>query len=678
MGYGAVADWGVAGSRGRRRLFAASALLVTCLALVAAAALSGQQDAAPDDNASGPALLANMAELSARAVGVADSLIAADVSRDEHPGAARTTDLASQSSLTPMVNPFPNWKYNVFDPKLPFDPPHHRWTKRRLRLEAKRLIGLVSEAQSWQDKKYREDTGKSESVATWLSGTLDNITNIESEAKTHMEVIYEGLRVAGAGIGAAAATTRKQQMEIDHEEDKKKRAVWEILEEHHEKLDWDRDLQEQHDLLMKANVYKQEKMDTLDINRADAEIGAAFQDVNGRIEGMRGRIDANMSIFKNGSLEMLQRLDRFKATELEDMKNSYRAAMTQQAGTLNLANRTTSFGHTVDAYDRSTSQRLRGITGLEATFANVTFGIDAFETHMQTAQGAEASQISELEEQFKTLKQKLTDLVAVSATVQSAMEEEQAAHSALVHEENEKMQEFNDAVADMEPQITQILDLSGTISSLEVDTGCVSRTCLVCTFNARMLTPLCFGCRKRIEKVKTNWDSVETMKNKTMAEEEALKTGLAALLVSVNAQQAFDASDESRTSYAALDSATAPINSQISLVAAMSQKIGELDAILLGSNQNLTKQVVALDEGRKKWRDETEALRQKLEEKAAKEIATAKVTSADPLSVVACLRLLRSSEAAACIARILTSICLAGGYGWKQSCAQGGENIFLL
>ena len=54
------------------------------------------------------------------------------------------------------------------------------------------------------------------------------------------------------------------------------------------------------------------------------------------------------------------------------------------------------------------------------------------------------SQLSELEGQFEALKQKLKNLVAVSATVQSNREEEQAAHSTLVHEENEKMQESND------------------------------------------------------------------------------------------------------------------------------------------------------------------------------------------------------------------------------------------
>ena len=67
------------------------------------------------------------------------------------------------------------------------------------------------------------------------------------------------------------------------------------------------------------------------------------------------------------------------------------------------------------------------------------------------------------------------------------------------------------------------------------------------------------------------------------------------------------------------------MKSQMGLVAAMSQKVGELDVTMLASNQNLTKQIAVLDAGRKKWRDETKLLRKKLEQTADARITMEKV-----------------------------------------------------
>jgi hypothetical protein len=452
-----------------RRLRAVTALILAAVVLIAGMALSGRQVEAPNELSSAPVLLANMARLSERARGVADSMIAADVSRDEHPRDARITDLASGSLLTPMVNPFPNWKYNVFDPKLPFDPPHHRWSQRRLREEAKRLIGLVSEATNWEDKKYAADTSKSMAVEHGIVASLGNISEIDRMAKAHMQVIYEGLKVAEGSIEAAAATTGKEQLVMDHEENQKKRKVWEILEEHNGKLDWDKVLQQQHDLVEKANIYKQEKMDTVYLNRADAEITAGFQDVTGRIEGMRGRIDANVSLFRSGAMELAHRLNNFTADEMEHMRSAFARVLALHASTLKTANATASFQRTIADYKRATTERLKGISAIQATADTVTAGVHSLDRGMQTARASEDSQMQVLEGQFKALKERLTVLAALSSAAQSAMEEEQSAHSALVQEEDRKMQEFNDAVGEMEPQITRILDMSGAITTLQSD-----------------------------------------------------------------------------------------------------------------------------------------------------------------------------------------------------------------
>ena len=94
--------------------------LLAAVVVVVAMALNDDPSAATDMS-SAPVLLNNMAELSKMAKDATDAMISSDEK-------ARTTDLASGSLLKPMVNPFPNWKFNVFDPDLR-DKPHHRWTK---------------------------------------------------------------------------------------------------------------------------------------------------------------------------------------------------------------------------------------------------------------------------------------------------------------------------------------------------------------------------------------------------------------------------------------------------------------------------------------------------------------------------------------------------------------------
>jgi len=282
-----------------------AAVLLAVFVVTAAVALADEQ--ADLSHPSRPVLLlSNMAALSKLAKDATDAMIASDertaqIDQQEKERAraetsvvraARTTDLAEGSSLNPLVNPFPNWKYNVFDPDNKTKP-HHRWTQRRLREEAKRLMGLVSEAGDWENRKYQQDAQKTEHTKSWLTEELGNITQIEQAADAHMNVIYQGLHVAEKGISGAVRTTGGMVDKMDWNENHYKRKTWEILEEHLEKLDYSKVLQEQHDLLMKSDIYNMENLDEVKLHRCDDKIGAFDNVVDGWIQGDPGHAWTN-------------------------------------------------------------------------------------------------------------------------------------------------------------------------------------------------------------------------------------------------------------------------------------------------------------------------------------------------------------------------------------------------
>ena len=110
----------------------------------------------------------------------------------------------------------------------------HRWSTEKLREEARRLALLANEAQSWQDKKYKQEVGDLTTnfdKHAWIDVDLSNITGIERQAQKHMRAIYQGLRIATRGITAAADTTGVLQASIEHGEDRTVRKIWELIYE---------------------------------------------------------------------------------------------------------------------------------------------------------------------------------------------------------------------------------------------------------------------------------------------------------------------------------------------------------------------------------------------------------------------------------------------------------------
>jgi len=186
---------------------------------------------------------------------------------------------------------------------------------------------------------------------------------------------------------------------------------------------------------------------------------------------MRGRIDANMSIYKSKSVESLYTLNNFSSDEQEHMNTAYGRAMKLQAKTLQTAHETATLGNSVDATEMAITKRQRGIAAEIIKVKIVMGDVNQSQGYQQEVQEKVGMQVQAMEAKFDGMKQRLATLLSALGTVGSAMTEEQAAHSALVQQENVEMQKMKDAVAGLEPQVQSILDLQDTVSDLGVDTG---------------------------------------------------------------------------------------------------------------------------------------------------------------------------------------------------------------
>ncbi len=609
-GYGTVAHRSppdgreVAATEARRavswRAISVWSVLLAAATLIVAVAVT-ETGAPAGDLASAPMLLSNRADFSDMAKEAADSMISAD-----EQGAARTTALASVKARfeelpgPPLAIPFPDIKWNVFDPGDK-SPPHHRWSKRRLREEAARLDSLVTEAEHWEDKKYHSDLRVSQKSRSWLNESLGNTMKIEDEAKAHMVTVYQGLKVIETSLGKAIGTTAGMELPLEKEEDKKKRGVWEILEEHKGKLDYNKALQEQHDLLMKADIYKQDNLDTVKVNRNNERLTADQDRVSGWIEGLRGRIGINMSAFKQTSIESLYRLGNFSADEQKHADNAYESATNLRTAVLNTAHEIAEYGRIITTSEQNVSASKQDIKAQTATAQYVTKGADSLEVSMNTSCCSSASEcqatMRTLDSKFEDTKQRLVTVMESMRTVQSVMEEQQAAHSALVQHEDAEMKKLKDASSDLEPQIKSILDLSSTIAGLKGEAA------------------------KGIGILTTHLSALDAEKSMTAVEEEKFLTDLANLRKAVNEQQTYADDDNTKADYADLEAAVVSMESKIAMVHELKNDLSTIEGTMTESSQNITSQIVALEVGRKTWEDETTVLHKDLSTKVVAEIS---------------------------------------------------------
>ena len=450
-------------------------LLVSVVAVCIA--LAGDQGESSIDMGSAPVLLSNIAGLDVMAKEATDAMISTDERAQlisyHQVHAARTTDLAdtSGSTLKPVVNPFPDTFYNVFDPTPTM--PHHRWTKRQLREEAKRLILLVREAQNWQDRSDEADEEKAKSTKKFLKEATENISKIEQMTAGHVNVIYHGLKVAEAGVAGAAKTTEDATLEIERDENFKKRAVWEILIGHSQKIsrkEYEKRLQEQRDLVIKSNIWHDEKLDKVKLNRYADDVGRYAQLMEGWQKGMRGRIGDNTSTFREESVHDVHALRNFSEIEQKDMDEAYTLALRARVTTLGVLKATKLVSNANDYSAKKISARQEDIDAILAHMRALDQGIGKFETEIQTEEQTGFEQIQELEIRFESMKLKLSTLISALGTVQRTLDEEQSEHSALVQQQDQEAKHLKDTVSDLGPKIYGIIsDISAKIKDAGID-----------------------------------------------------------------------------------------------------------------------------------------------------------------------------------------------------------------
>jgi predicted nucleic acid-binding Zn-ribbon protein len=202
-----------------------------------------------------------------------------------------------------------------------------------------------------------------------------------------------------------------------------------------------------------------------------------------------------------------------------------------------------------------------------------------------------------LDSKFEDTKQRLVTVMESMRTVQSIMEEQQAAHSALVQHEDAEMKKLKDASSDLEPQIKSILDLSSTIAGLKGEAA------------------------KGIGILTTHLSALDAEKSMTAVEEEKFLTDLANLRKAVNEQQTYADDDNTKADYADLEAAVVSMESKIAMVHELKNDLSTIEGTMTESSQNITSQIVALEVGRKTWEDETTVLHKDLSTKVVAEIS---------------------------------------------------------
>ena len=501
----------------------------------------------------------------------------------------------------PCVNPFPSVRFNVFDP-MPEDPPHHRWTQRRLREEAARLLALVSEAKSWENDKYSHEVSDATNQSSYLKEALSNISNIEGEAMAHMNVIYKGLKEAESGIDDALRTSKTLVSVMDHDENSKKLRVWGILEQHGNKLDYNKVLQQQYDLVEKAHIYDNEKLDEVQMNRYDSDVDEKSRRVQGWVQGLRGRIALNVSHFKQQAIRAAKLTRTLRTDERGVMDESWENGLKLKSLALHAGNSTTLFEERVAATGAKVLARQHNISRQISTATATIDGAERLLAGNQEQTVSEEDQMQSLETEFTRMKDRLGTLMNALATVENAINEEVAAHTALKAQEDAQMQTFRESVSTMEPQIKSILDLSQTVSDIEGESD------------------------KGIGEVQRNLAVAEAAKQNSESEEANLNRNLAALFKAVNQQQAILHSNSTRIDYADLQSSMTSVNSRIELVKALSGNVQALHSMFITTSKNLTKQIEILDDTRKRWRNEARIAHTTLTAKADGIIAMEKAS----------------------------------------------------
>lgn len=364
-----------------------------------------------------------------------------------------------------------------------------------MREEARRLILLVDEATWWEDEKYKKEVSGTHKDTTEIDDTLTNISNMQKKADEHMAILSAHLAIAEEKINSAVVVTQNLQDRMDYKEDKAKRAVWELIEEHGRDLHWDEMVQAYKDRQVKKDMKADGEMNYLMMKRYNNEVEEQKERIHEWIRGLRGRVSANISYVQHQDEILQHAYNVLKNDEYLHFQDRYSKAIHLKDKVGEEVMTSASVAVRVQHADNVIASQQTQMEDTVATANRVFNGVDALDKLIGEDHLADVEAMDKIEEKYEALKSRMSMLITSLTTVQSAMKEEQAAHSALKTEEDETMAKLKDKVEKLKPDLQSILDLDGVIKALQAGTqsnindASVTGLCL-----ALLYCILCISC----------------------------------------------------------------------------------------------------------------------------------------------------------------------------------------
>ncbi len=325
----------------------------------------------------------------------------------------------------------------------------------------------MREASRWEDAKNAREQHLAKRDADYQAEVLSNITKIEADYKTATEILQKHLKAAEDKIGSAALVTDHLQIIQEHKEDVMTDKVWTILGLASQQLHWDEKLQAIKDLQIKRDMESDGKMNYVMVKRYNTDVEEEKQRLGEWIMGLRGRVHKNMTYLNEQEAKLLAEYNKLHHNEIMHFEEVY-----SKFDHLNqLAQEGVDEGNELDALAKDSEVEEEGEEGKMKsaieTAKTVSIGVEALDQHMQDQHEQDFGHMDQMFEKYDALKSMLSMLVTSLHTVESVLQKEQAAHSLLKEEENWQMANLKSAVEKLKPKLQSILDLDGSVKTLQ-------------------------------------------------------------------------------------------------------------------------------------------------------------------------------------------------------------------
>ena len=485
--------------------------------------------------------------------------------------------------LTPegVLNPDPYWKYNLFAPDTEPIPPHHKWSRERLREEAERLVLLTEEAQDWENQRYPREVLHLHHADTFMDSELSNVSKIEAMASERMAVLEKPLEQAEKHIDKAEQVTHEMQGTEDHDLDKTRRAVWEIIMTHNKQIDLQALVQGYVDRQAQKDMQADGKMDYLRINRYDKAVRDKKEEIEQLLRVLRGRIGVNLTKVESDNAKVEDKYATYSADVDSRMLNAYFQATQLEkvlgkdvvkAANLRIRNRLT------EGMVHETSESMYNASTVAK---HIKLGTEALDNLMENQHIQDDHYEVLLLEKYESLKSRLSMLVTALTRVQGAMKIEQEAHIALKKKEETEMTRLRNAVEDLKPKLQSILDLDGVLQNVSHES------------------------HTNIGAALKHYSDIQSAQDKVNADDTQLKDEMALVTSSVTEDEKFVKGSGYMSSYADIQSMLNPVEGQIDEIKSMHDTVNKTSEDLSTWSNHLLREAGLMQEEHTKWKEQS-------------------------------------------------------------------------